>query len=797
MPVFGLPLLRAVLLSAALGFIVFVVNSGTWVDTQLAHRDQQTVLEESLTVFINEQIADKNIPGLSITIIRDQETVFEMGFGHSDKKEKIPSTPYTVYRGGTIAQLFTTIAILQRVELGHLDLDAPVSSYLPQFSPQNPYGLPLTLRQILSHQSGLSSEPPVGHSFDTSSPSLRQTVISLNETEIVYPPETFTKFSNSGYGVAGFILESTLEKPFEQYMRAILDRMDMMRTSYSPRLDLVGKLAQGYSTSFEGRLRPTTGYEAGNIPATNLYTTANDMGTFLKVFFAEGHSVNGRILDPKSLEQMWTIQLSTARRRRPYGLGFAVTQMSGEVRASLGSSFQGHSTHIDLLPESKLGVAVLANHGNAEIILEKIAHYALELLKADANQLSLPKVPRTYAVDNAMITQAIGYYQDASSLYISALDSDLFLYKDGTKYRLRQIGDSLIVDDTHAYGPILLSDGLNIELDNTLYVEKDPLLSLRPHGQYDPLLGVYGHESSPIILVEHEQKLYALEDWRHSYPLTEVSRDTFLLPADGMYGGEKVIFTRDEQNMVHQIYFANMVLNRLPETAYAYYYDHIPLDESYRTLSQQALPPPIDTLKQQTVLLDLTMVDPLLNLDIGYASTDNIFDTQLYNEARVLLQQPIGEAFFRIQKKLRSMGYGLKIYDAYRPWRITQSVWQSLPEELRVFYDDPAGLACQSRGAGISVAVYRLNSGEELSMPGEYDILSTSSHVDFPILPSEQRHNRSFLRFVMESEGFRASTFNWWAFNHESCPSYSLIDILHEDVNQSDVLQKENIYTVR
>ena len=499
MPVYGLPLLRSVLLASAIGFIVFLVNSGTWVNTQLASRDQQTALEENLIAYINEQLEDKNIPGLSISLVREQETVFEMGFGYSNLSDKVESTPYTVYRGGALAQLFTTIAILQRVELGYLDLDTPIASYLPDFTPQNPYGLQLTLRQILSHQSGLSSEPPVGHSLDTSAPSLHETISSLNTTRIVYPPETFTKFSNAGFGVAGLVLETTIEKPFEQYMRAILDRMVMMRTSYSPRLDLMSKLAQGYYTTFEGRLSPAEVYEVGNIPAINLYTTANDLGTFLKVVFANGQSPNGAILDPESLEQMWTIQLSTARKRLPYGLGLAITRMSGETRASLSNSFQGYTARIDLLPESKLGVVVLANVNNVDAVLKEIASYALEILKADINQLPGPEIPRTYTVNSENISRAAGYYEDEESLYISALDSELYLYRDGSRYRLRSIGDSLIVDDTHAYGTVLLSDGLNIELDNTIYARKDPLLSLSPPGKYDKLLGAFGVESNPLF----------------------------------------------------------------------------------------------------------------------------------------------------------------------------------------------------------------------------------------------------------------------------------------------------------
>ena len=257
-----------------------------------------------------------------------------------------------------------------------------------------------------------------------------------------------------------------------------------------------------------------------------------------------------------------------------------------------------------------------------------------------------------------------------------------------------------------------------------------------------------------------------------------------------------VVF-RDNQDLVTHIEFANMKLDRLPESSYSYYYDTIPVSDEYHTNTTAKEPPPEDSTKADSQLLDLTMVDPLLNLEIRYASPNNIYGTQFYNESRVLLQQPIAEAIFRIQRQLRPMGYGLKIYDAYRPWRITDSLWGNVPQEFRFFLEDPTGPVCQNRGARISVSVYKLNSGEELPMPTGYDELSISSHADFPLLPGELRHNRSFLRRIMESEGFRASSHYWWAFSHESCDAYPIMDILYEDVDQSEILIRENIYTVR
>src|SRR5439155_10273285 len=145
----------------------------------------------------------KRLPALSIALVDDQRIVWARGFGFADPKAKKPATAETVYRVGSVSKLFTDIAIMRLVEQGKLDLDAPVTKYLPDFKPVNPYDKPITLRQLMTHRSGLVRESPVGHYFDPTEPTLAETVASLNKTELVYKPETKTKYSNAAIATAG------------------------------------------------------------------------------------------------------------------------------------------------------------------------------------------------------------------------------------------------------------------------------------------------------------------------------------------------------------------------------------------------------------------------------------------------------------------------------------------------------------------------------------------------------------------------------------------------------------------
>jgi CubicO group peptidase (beta-lactamase class C family) len=156
-----------------------------------------------LDAAISYEVETKNLPSFSIALVDGQQTVWSQGYGFQDAQRSVPATADTIYRVGSISKLFTDIAAMQLVERGELDLDAPVSQYLPNFKPHNPFDKPITVRQLLSHQTGLVRESPVGNYFDPTEPSLAATVESLNSTSLVYEPGGKTKYSNAALAVVG------------------------------------------------------------------------------------------------------------------------------------------------------------------------------------------------------------------------------------------------------------------------------------------------------------------------------------------------------------------------------------------------------------------------------------------------------------------------------------------------------------------------------------------------------------------------------------------------------------------
>src|SRR5262245_19473768 len=145
----------------------------------------------------------------------------------------VRATAGSVYRVGSISKLFTEIGVMQLVEQRALDLDAPIQRYLPDLKPPNRFGGDITLRELASHRSGLTREPPVGNYFDNTSPSLAATIASLNNTSLESKPGTRANYSNAGVAVSGSVLERTRGQGFAPYIkRAVLEPLGLDQSAF-------------------------------------------------------------------------------------------------------------------------------------------------------------------------------------------------------------------------------------------------------------------------------------------------------------------------------------------------------------------------------------------------------------------------------------------------------------------------------------------------------------------------------------------------------------------------------------
>ena len=173
-------------------------------------------------------------------------------------------------------------------------------------------------------------------------------------------------------------------------------------------------------------------------------------------------------------------------------------------------------------------------------------------------------------------------------------------------------------------------------------------------------------------------------------------------------------------------------------------------------------------------LLEPAGLDPTVRLEIRYASSNNFLSTPMYSEARAFLQRPAAEALLRVQQEIRKDGFGLLIYDAYRPWYVTKMFWDAVPEKDHKFVADPQKGSKHNRGCAVDLTLYYIQTKTPVEMTGGYDEMSDRSLPDYPGGTSLQRWHREYLRKAMEKQGFTVYESEWWHFDYKDWRLYTI-----------------------
>jgi D-alanyl-D-alanine dipeptidase len=176
-------------------------------------------------------------------------------------------------------------------------------------------------------------------------------------------------------------------------------------------------------------------------------------------------------------------------------------------------------------------------------------------------------------------------------------------------------------------------------------------------------------------------------------------------------------------------------------------------------------------------LVEVAALDPSFKVEVRYATADNFVGRPVYPVGRVFLQRPAAKALLRAQRALRRRGYGLLLFDGYRPWSVTRLFWQVVPPGQRAFVADPAVGSRHNRGCAVDLTLFDLASGREVEMPSRYDAFDASAAPDYAGGTPEQRARRDLLRATLAAEGFSVDPAEWWHFNHRDWRAYPILDI--------------------
>jgi D-alanyl-D-alanine dipeptidase len=249
-------------------------------------------------------------------------------------------------------------------------------------------------------------------------------------------------------------------------------------------------------------------------------------------------------------------------------------------------------------------------------------------------------------------------------------------------------------------------------------------------------------------------------------PLEPAVKDVFLS------GGGSFRFVRERRGKV-----AGFVLNRGRIL-------NVRFSKTGEAVVPRDMPPLEKGSFRDADLVDIAKLDPSLKLDIRYARADNFTGRPVYPEARAFLQRPAAEALARVQRALKDKGFGLVVFDGYRPWAVTKLFWDITPADKRNFVADPREGSKHNRGCAVDLSMIDLKTGREVEMPSPFDEMSERASASFAGGAPEQRERRDILRKAMEKEGFEVYPDEWWHFDYKDWKHYRVLDIPFKGITE-------------
>lgn len=336
-----------------------------------------------MTPYIESSMAQGNVTGLSIALVDGQNVVWSRGFGYADKEANVPASADTIYEIGSLSKTFTATAIMRLVEEGRIDIDQPLTTYLPGFSIKQrfPQSGPITIRSILTHHSGIPGDLFNG-AFTQDKPFDYDSWLldTLKNEYTAAPVDSVLAYSNSAITLLHPVIGAVAPGGFKNYANDLFDRMGMRTTSFVlddriPR----DKLAQGYR---DGIKLPQL---FGNMStAGTMLSSVADMARYIKMIHAGGTAIGGRVVSQAGLDQMFTRQNVNAPLDfdQRIGLTWFLTppdDYAGRKIEHEGASAWFHA-QIKLLLDHQLGVIVLSGTTGADVvgIAAKTLEYALK-----------------------------------------------------------------------------------------------------------------------------------------------------------------------------------------------------------------------------------------------------------------------------------------------------------------------------------------------------------------------------------------------------------------------------------
>ncbi|MDQ0229174.1 serine hydrolase domain-containing protein [Metabacillus malikii] len=308
---------------------------------------------EDIDKYVTTYIKRNGLPGASIVVVKDGHVEYAKGYGHDSNGKPITETSFM--RIGSTSKSFTAFAVLQLVDEGKIQLDEPVITYLPDVKLDDSRWKDVTIRQLMSHTSGIPNPIIVPPASD-----LKAGVERIHNWKLQSKPGEKYYYSNANYWLLAYLVEEVSGMDFALYMKQkIFSPLGMEHSLTTVNsTDVVKGLPKGYVTAY-GSAIPWTELEAMNMGAGSIISTASDMGKWLAMHTNHGKTSSGhQLLSKELLEESYTPQPGS----KNYGLGWSLSSANIDpTRISHSGAVSTYQSQQDIVPSNGYAVAVLLN----------------------------------------------------------------------------------------------------------------------------------------------------------------------------------------------------------------------------------------------------------------------------------------------------------------------------------------------------------------------------------------------------------------------------------------------------
>lgn len=383
------------------------------------------IAESHLQALLTDFVENGPFTALAIGIVKDNQIIFAGEYGIANLLTGEPVNRSTLFHQASVSKTFVVTAIMQLVEHGKVELDSPITKYLPYFKMEDERYKHITLRQLLNHTSGMPDEDD--YAWDQpeyDEESLERYVKSISHHKLLSEPGIKFAYSNIGYEILGDLIAKVSGMNFEQYMKTCILEPAGMHSSSFLKQEVEAHLATphvlGTSEGYGGYISDVFPYNRAHAPSSTLYTNAEDMCKYLLMHLNRGLSKEGyNALQSSSYDEMWKPSADTGygEIHAQIGIGWFMGEHKGTRILSHSGWDTGFLSDLILLPDDNIAISVMTNcdyvwlgsvadpildlllGSNVRQIKQSIAHKVADLSVSKGVELAMKEYYRIISMD--------------------------------------------------------------------------------------------------------------------------------------------------------------------------------------------------------------------------------------------------------------------------------------------------------------------------------------------------------------------------------------------------------------